>query len=293
MKFSFADTRRIVLASLRLALCCLVLIGFELDSLAQSTPITINDNAQARKVSEQDLKFGETQMTQFFADRPVLSELISKHDAIWDWAVRQFAGESSTDRISWNPAEMPDKSREYTADHRYPIPGGRAGWIRVRKFDQFDRLLSAENVLSSFVFECYNLRNGPKFYALHKSAMAGELTKEKYIDANVRLEYEAVLRLKNFYRNYFVPFAAGQQLTTHRYEWKENEPDTYEEWIALYKNPKGYPWNSWGRYYDKIVTPYLLKKEQQTQEMNRMQYQDGDQKYEIQELQKEILKTSG
>src|SRR5205814_1941164 len=114
-----------------------------------------------------------------------------------------------------------------------------------------------EELWARAVFELENMRSTPAFEALYEQVCRGELTREQWIRRNTMLEYEAGKRTAEVYRKIWKPMREARGEPTSGSDWMEDSPATYEEWIAGYSNPDGYPWSFWGRYYDEEVEPYL------------------------------------
>jgi hypothetical protein len=61
----------------------------------------LNPPLKKYPVTAADLAFGKKQVDQMMHDRPVMALLVKKGDVIYEWTVRQFAGESLGHRIMW------------------------------------------------------------------------------------------------------------------------------------------------------------------------------------------------
>lgn len=218
-----------------------------------------NPLMETSSVSTQDLRFGEQQLQKMLIDRPELNKVIFKQDPVWRWAIRQFAGEGAKARIYWNSGDLSCKSFEYDAEHNYPLPT-QQGCIRLRKTSQFGTPVLGEKLLSGFVFECYNIRNGPAFEKTNKAALTGAITKEQFIEQNTKIEYEAVSKTAKFYKEVYLPLATKRQSKTDAYLWGTYEPTKYADWRARFKDRTRYPWSYMEKYYDSLIKPYQPSK---------------------------------
>lgn len=211
---------------------------------------------RASTLSAQDLQFGEQQLQTMLHDRPQMVNIIMQNEPIWPWAVRQFAGEAANQRIYWNSNELSDKGFEYDSDHSYPTKA-RLGCIRLRKTDEHGKALAPDRLLSAFVFECNNIRNGPAFHSVYETSLKGKISREQFIEQNTQIEFAATKRTADFYETVYLPLAQRRHYTVTPAYWEADSPKNYTDWIARYKDPAKYPWSYWGKYYDESIVPYL------------------------------------
>jgi hypothetical protein len=208
-------------------------------------------------LTAEELAFGREQIARMVKDRPALGRFIHEGDDIWQFCIRSFAGEAIGEPILWNDSEP---LGDYGADHFDPWQGQR-GYIRLRKVHAYGeekgQPASCETLWAGVVFEIENMRNHRAFEALYYRALAGQLSREEFILENTKLEYSALRRSAKDYMRLWRPLARSRHLSDTPYLWGVDAPHTYEEWISLYRDPKSYPWDSFGRYYDQQVVPYL------------------------------------
>jgi len=107
------------------------------------------------------------------------------------------------------------------------------------------------------VFELENIRGWRADAKLYQMALSGQLTREEWVRESSRLEHSALRRAAADCNLLWRPIARSKHLRTTPGFWGLDTPETYDEWIALYTDPNGYPWNAFGRYYDQQVIPYL------------------------------------
>ena len=93
--------------------------------------------------------------------------------------------------------------------------------------------------------------------ALYELAIKGELSREEWIRENSRLEYGALRRTAEDYVRLWQPLAMTRPASTTSAFWGGDVPPSYESWISLYRDPDGYPWDVFGRYYDQQIVPYV------------------------------------
>lgn len=211
-----------------------------------------------RELSPEELSFGAEQVDRMVKDRPEMGRLVFKTDAIWQFCARGFGGGAIGETVLWD-STLPEE-KGYECDNSGPI-NGRKGFIRIRKIHDWAETrgqpLSCEELWSCAVFELEDLRNHAAFYALYKLALKGQLTREDWVRENSKLEYGAYRRTAEHYRALWCPLARARQLSQTPELWGADCPPTYEAWIIQYTDPNGYPWDSFARYYDQQIVPYL------------------------------------
>jgi len=216
------------------------------------------------------LTFGEVQLRRMMKDRPPMHryesadgamKTVTKSDTIWKWAVRRLSGERLGQVIHWNPEE-PDKPKAYCADHRYPS-GNRKGFIRVRKKYLIGKLkgrpIPFEALWFFLVFELNNIEGAARFHRVYEQALEGGVSRTSWITRNTMIEYNALCKTVAFYNDVWAPWAAKNGFRTNPKLWRTTLPDTYGKWIKLYTDKNGYPWDTWGHYYDTQMAPYLRR----------------------------------
>ena len=220
--------------------------------------------------SSPKLTFGQAQLRHMMKDRPLMrlyesadgtKKTVSESDTIWEWAVRRLSGEQLGQVIHWNPEE-PDKPKAYSADHRYPS-GNRKGFIRVRKKYLLGKLkgrpIPFEALWFFLVFELNNIEGAAQFHRLYEEALEGRVSRTSWITRNTMIEYNALCKTVAFYNDVWAPWAAKNGFETNAEVWRTNLPDTYRKWIQQYRDKTGYPWDTWGHYYDTQMVPYLRR----------------------------------
>jgi hypothetical protein len=202
-------------------------------------------------LTEQNLVHGYTQLKTITKDRPLMLSIVhaSDENVIWNWVQRKLAGEDIGSRIFWQD----------TASYSFPIPTGVKAvhayptattegrvWLQNTKHP--------EQMWSSLIFELHNIRNGTAFQEIEKAAVNFNCDKKTYILSYARLEYQAAKETKQFYQKIWLPYCKKKGLKTEPIHWFYYLPDTFEEWMASFKDKKGYPWHPYAGYYNKIVS---------------------------------------
>ncbi|MDX2105119.1 MAG: hypothetical protein SFY67_01845 [Candidatus Melainabacteria bacterium] len=211
----------------------------------------------ARKVSQDDLIFGMTQVDKMINDRKPMGFLVKKGDPIYNWAARQFAGEACGEHITWNNQEDLGKPAIYKADHCYPSKEEKA-FIRIRSNNGSGNFYDEHSLWESCIFELHNIRNFKAFDKVYNDACKGKLTKEEWLRRNTMIEYKSNKAVKDFFYRNWAPFLTAKGIDYRLHLWDVDwTPETFEQWIGAYSDPTGYPYDYWGTYYDSQIIPYL------------------------------------
>jgi hypothetical protein len=224
------------------------------------TSAAVTKPAAPRKITQEDLEFGTEQLQQLLEDRPQMEAFIEENDAIWKKAVRGFAGETAGCRVEWNPESLKDKPAGYIADHVYPSENDPRCFIRLAAKDENGADVEGERLWSGLFYEFNNLANQKTFEAVNKLALDGRLTKKEWMNHNCFAEYKAFKTTLNFYNGVFAPLMFKRNIKTHPVNWRIVQwRDTYPAWIAQFRNPRAYPYNYWGHWWDSQIYPYLKR----------------------------------
>lgn len=185
-------------------------------------PPLLEPNEVQYVLSDDDIKFGEEQLKQMLYDRPEMSLYIKKGDAVWNWCVRQFAGECTPARYLWCG----------TASKIIGLPGwhcnavrNKSGLIGVQTI--FGSKPDAEDYWCSAIFELFNIRNDSKF-------AKNNLLKQdhaQWVKERARLEYNVVKRVADFHAKYWIPHCEDLGLSTDEKKWYSEIPGTFDKWF--------------------------------------------------------------
>ena len=211
-------------------------------------------------VSKDDLAFGEVQVAKMVADRPSMGRSVDENSPVWAWCVRRFAGSGTGHRISWDPA--PVESQGYDAEHDGPT-GEHGAAIRVSKhvrdsYDSRQRWLTGHQLWAAAVFELNNSCHDPEFDAVWDEALDGKLDKKTFVELNTRLEFAAEEETYLFFQHVWMPWATAKGIENRsETDWGQDSASGYDVWMAGYTDPDSYPWDSWGKWSDEIIVPYV------------------------------------
>lgn len=207
-------------------------------------------NMQSKQLSRKALKYGELQVRKMIKDRPAMGEYISENDFVWKWAVRKFAGEDLLDSIDWNK-----KSPYYNSgcDHVYPSKLER-GYIRVKK----DSGLSFDRLWAMVIFELHNIASYKLFHKLIKATYKGQLNKRNFIIKMAEVEFKAVRKTEQFYKNVWEPWSNQKGLSTNPSDWYVGVPRNFKDWIKYFDKSSDYPWKIYSAFYDNHLEEWAL-----------------------------------
>lgn len=193
-----------------------------------------------------------------YTDGKGAAHQISENDEIFISAAALLTNDGAAGQVGWT-STLPDKQCE-TADHQLATPTQRAV-IRIGMVEKCSQKagqpLNFETLWHELFFELFNIQNDAGFLELFQDATKGKYSECEYTVESTKLEYYAEVKLSNFYKNIFAPWADAHGLSTDEWYWVGSIKPTYEEWIAQYKDPGSYPWDYWGNYFYQNIVPYL------------------------------------
>lgn len=214
------------------------------------------------KLSAADLAFGRQQVDQMMHDRPQMATCVERGDIVYQWAVRQFAGEATGQHIYWI-AEVTDSPAAWPLSLSYRPIGSSEGRIFISKQYQegpdSGQNLSCERLWACAVFELYNISYVNQESAVYQEAIAGKISRQEFTLRLAKIEYDAIQRTIQFYQSAWRPFAKKKSHETTKKYWFADSPDTYEKWIGQYRSDEEYPYGYYNALYDQNVAPYLNK----------------------------------
>ena len=152
------------------------------------------------------------------ADRPRMAEHVEKGDKLWNWAVRKFAGEDLGTPIDWDPTSpepFASRSGEPTAGKHGLIQLNLLRPAETAQQNQFDRPQQTfEELWGCAVYELYNVTSSPDWVRFESESDSGKLTRDEYIQAMMRSEWNASERSRAFYVKFFLPWLRSKDLNT-------------------------------------------------------------------------------
>jgi hypothetical protein len=215
-----------------------------------------------------DLRHGNAQVEQMLSDLPNMAQYTTSNgklakvrieDSIWRWATTNFGRKVNSTFIEWSGQHV-EKPIQYLGDHKIPVNGSNA-LVLIRKTFKDEkghtRNATFNELWAACVFELINIQNAATFMDSYNRAIKGELSREAWINLNTQPEHKALLRLKAFCQETWIPWSEQKN---HKYEitaWGLDTPDDYDKWIQMYEKSPSNPYQYWGDYYDSMIVPYL------------------------------------
>jgi len=78
---------------------------FAFPGLCSAATVSASDGSPTFKLTRTQMKWGERQLKRLLTDRPGMGKYVQRGDPVWNWTVRQFAGEHVEGGIEWNPKD--------------------------------------------------------------------------------------------------------------------------------------------------------------------------------------------
>ena len=194
-----------------------------------------------------------------FADRFMMSAYrtktgdvrkVTEDDSIYQWLSQSFAGDGTNEIIFWNS----DPPKEHLADHTNPSER-TLGYMRLARIDtsqgSFNRYLTFEELWRCAVFELISLRRLDRWILVEADTKAGKLTKNEFIEAAARFEFDALQATAEFYTAVWLPWASVAGFKSDRSLWSVSLPP-YEIWRARYTDRSAYPWKPFEELFDYL-----------------------------------------
>jgi hypothetical protein len=198
-------------------------------------------------VKAADFAHGREQVEKFIHDRPDTGVVINLRPAVKEQIAVLFADDGQGDsgkvnRVYWSNAEPVTSDAENSpSDDDHPT------YVRVTKRPEH----SAIDKCSSLVFELHNVRNGRNFKALTSRIVRGGIAREDYVEDMVRLEFEALMKTKEFFhRNPLGDVKSKDE----GYAWIMRLTGNYRDYLREInlESKKAYC-EVYRAYYDKIL----------------------------------------
>jgi len=207
------------------------------------SPIMIKDTLPYK-----NLAHGQCQVRSMVRDRPAMGTHMARKDLIWQWAARKFAGEDLQETIDWSNKAPYHGAK---ASHRYPCRTER-GSICIRKNLPF------EASWAGVIFELYNIALYPEFKAVIQKAYKGKIKKKDFILKMAYIEFKAVKRAEQFYKDVWLPWAMQKKLSTCPGEWSVGLPRACKAWIRCFDKQSDYPWKVYADFYENYLKAWAV-----------------------------------
>lgn len=207
-------------------------------------------------LSPDQLAWGETQLHQMLQDRPAMTPYAPEGSDLWNWAVRQFAGEYSKGGILWDPSDPKDLwDAVGTVAH-----DGEKGRIQVTgnsyisKDDNWGKPKPGPFLWRETVHEIMNVNFGG-FGEFAKSAIEGKVGKEEFIFKSIMGEDDTLMAANGFFKKVWMPQCQKLSLPYTdsfmvRYEGGEVPRDASYEDLLRYEFREHFHYEFFEKEYD-------------------------------------------
>ncbi|MDX1570554.1 MAG: hypothetical protein R3200_08725 [Xanthomonadales bacterium] len=199
-----------------------------------------------------DFAHGLEQVERLLADRPVLNDILVDGDPLRTWAAARFAGSGSRARIFWDPTPPPEGIDAQSRFEPEPV-------VRVHPVFQdgphAGRGKPASDLWADLVFELHNMAQMDRVGEAWLRVVKGELGYAGWLQAVTAAEHRALLFTQAFHRTRWRPWMRQRGLPASSYRWRQINavPVQYENWIASYDDPGGYPWEDYSVAYREVL----------------------------------------
>lgn len=195
-----------------------------------------------------DENHGDTQLENMLRARPnMLFGKESSHEALGELReviCKLFEGSSAGLKIYWN-----DEEPSLYGAHKIPTRKRDASiMVRSREPKDEGTLVPGERQWAVAVFEMYNIEGWKSFLDLQIDVIINNIPEEEFIKRLARIEYSALEKLADFYREIWLPFAKENKMPTTERFWVRTRPQGFEQWYSEYSDSSLYIQSSKGHY---------------------------------------------
>jgi len=203
-------------------------------------------------LTRSDIHYGEKQVQQMLRDRPAMANYVKEGDAVWLWAARQFAGESTSSRYAWEAHPKFQHQRLRHACHEWPHDG-HSGWLTVENRD--DDQLGGESMWNSIVFELLNIRNDRQFRDLcSRVYRGGPISKAAFTKQVANIEYQTTYGVIDFYYRLWYPTLTKKGIAPKESIWSVHPRYvTFDEWFDWCAVHDPAYLTMYGEAYDRLM----------------------------------------
>ena len=213
-----------------------------------------------------DLEWGRDQMVSMLLERRsmavyLMTEGITKpvleEDTVYQYALHRFAGLNLPTRVAWG-GDPPLGTEAFLAMHKAPENGHNGIVYICESYPsgvKHGQPLAFEELWFHLIFEFFNMENTQSFLDLEEQATLQLINRNQWTTNATRLEHSALLRTVDFYHTVWLSWTYQNCFESDPLIWRTNTPASFDEFIALYDDVNGYPWNYWGKIYDERIAP--------------------------------------
>ena len=237
-------------------------------------------SGSAKELNPDQLNWGSQQVRQMLRDRPAMAPYVKEGDALWDWAVRQFAGEGSHLEVQWDgfwPKELigdrdagtrgnpPDSKIHIHVTALYAGTGSMKDQALLKGKPKEGPMLWYQTI-----FELFNARKFGRGLKIYQRALKGEVDREGFILEMDMMEQDTRKEAHEFYQSLWTSQCHAQglpcgdpvladQLKSNTLNFKTDflPEDRINEMLTLKEADDHY--RVYGVDYDATVRPNIVK----------------------------------
>lgn len=169
-----------------------------------SNPAGLEGQNPPYKLTEDQVSQGAAQLEKMLKDRPEMARYIRKGDGLWDWTVRQFAGESIQGGVQWDPGD-PQGSFDSISCRPDPLRG-KSAYIQVTRNYAVPNFHQGEPKTGPTLWyeagiEFCNLISAHQFQTIDEEADRGQLSRDDF--AFEMMAVENIVTNGNFHEFFY------------------------------------------------------------------------------------------
>jgi len=210
------------------------------------------DEQYGRLLTASNLQDGEMQLQRMLEDRPKMAQHIAKGDALWNWAVRQFAGDFRQIVWSSQPPDRLECESECSSDD-VPAISVRATWTHGAKNSEKK---SFSELWACAIFEIFNARNNKRFQELRREAVAGKLSRDEYVRGFLAAERSTAILQHDFFEQFWKPYCRLNGILAcdlDESRWWHREPMPVDEFVSYVKKQLPAIYARYARAFDALT----------------------------------------
>lgn len=178
--------------------------GDRIDGVLDAPPDREADEKPPYALDAFQLAWGKAQLQQMLKDRPAMAPYVKEGDDLWDWTVRQFAGQYLKEGVEWDPGN-PGGDFDSTAVGPNPSKGRKA-FIQISpnyaiKTFHTGKPKTGPVLWWEAALEFCNLQNRYLFDSIDADARAGRIGRTD--DAFEYMAVEDIVTNRNAYRFFY------------------------------------------------------------------------------------------
>ncbi len=174
--------------------------------LISGTSIKAQD--QPVSLTKDQMAWGETQLRQMLHDRPAMAPYVKEGDDLWNWTLRQFAGEAGMGEVQWDPSDPEPLWDAVSAGPDYE--NHKLAVIKVTKnFTQENyhkgEPKSGPMLWFSAFYELFNVQNSKRSLKIDDKAEKGLINRQAFVIEHSVIENDTIQEAHEFFQEVWIP----------------------------------------------------------------------------------------